>query len=86
MDSAAQLIKQLRVDELGESCEIFARRIGCGLQTITRWEKTKRDPQLFALIRIQEIARQLGRDVIAHRFQSLIDTKVADAKTRFIDL
>ncbi len=56
--SISQMITELRVS-LGLTQEQFAARIGVTLSTVNRWENSKGKPSPLAMLRIEELQKEL---------------------------
>ncbi len=59
--SISKIITKLRV-ALGLTQEQFAARVGVTLSTVNRWENGKGKPSPLALLRIEELQRELKQD------------------------
>jgi putative transcriptional regulator len=57
MDKEA--IKELR-QKLGLSQEALARKLGVSVLTVRRWEKGSFKPSPLALLRIEELMKEIG--------------------------
>jgi transcriptional regulator with XRE-family HTH domain len=79
---AMRLVREFR-SRTGEGYEVFARRIGCGLQTITRWEKT-RTPEILSIQRLAHVAGQMGFKDLARGFNQEADKILRAARVSFI--
>ncbi len=77
------LVLQLR-RKLNESHELFARRIGCGLQTTTRWEKGRRPPPVCALARLSQVAEDAGHGALAQAFDLAIQNILTAARKTYV--
>ncbi|HLO50268.1 MAG TPA: helix-turn-helix transcriptional regulator [Nostocaceae cyanobacterium] len=66
----ADLVRKTR-QRLGLSQEKFAAKLGGSFQSVNRWENGKAKPLLLAVMRIEEIVRQMGdrgRNLLAKYF------------------
>lgn len=55
----AELVRETR-QRLGLSQEKFAGKLGVSFQSVNRWENGKAKPLPLAVMRIEEIVRQMG--------------------------
>ncbi len=59
--SISKMITELRVT-LGLTQEQFAARVGVTLSTINRWENSKGKPSPLAMLRIEELQKELKQN------------------------
>ena len=55
----AQLVRETR-KHLGLKQEEFALKLGVSLPTISRWENGQTQPLLLAVMRVEEMLREMG--------------------------